>query len=736
MNPSHKSVQFVSLVNRLCPSVRERSRHIEFDACVRHHDRQRKARTMAPSIFILFCVLLAVGFLSGCTSGGGGGTLTITVATANNVTTVAQGQSIQITATLTNAQGNSAVTWSLTGPSCPNSCGSLSSASSNPTTYLAPNAVAANFMVTITATSAKDPSKTASVTLTVTPPPQIAVSFTTAPPVNLSVNTPANVVAHVANDSTNAGIDWTLTCGGGTCGTITGHTGSDATNVYTAPASVPPAAVTIKAASTADPSKSISAMVTITAAVTGNALLNGPYAFIFNGVDGSSGASLSIGGTFTADGNGNISVGNEDINLLSGVNTNVAFTGTYSIGADNRGTMTFTTTVGNVTTKYSIAVNSSGNGSFIEFDASGFTGVEGSGVFKKQDMTAFSLAAFNGSFAVGLSGELKSGADRLIGLGVFTSDATGTLSNGQMDVARQDSHGNPVAVTGNLFAITASGRGTATLNVATFGAFNFTFYVVSATEAFVLEVDLRGGAIPLLSGSFRKQSGEAFSNASANGAAVFQLNGMSFAGAPLMVVGRVVTDGAGNLTGDFDQNDNGTVLTDVMFSGTYNIAANGRGTFTFVINPTTSQPYTFYMIGPNQAFLLGGQPGAIDPNAPVGMLEPQTGGPFSNASLSTGFTGATITESSNFSAAEALDAALALDGAGNLAGTLDHSSCMALSPNVATNGTYSSDMNGRGTLTATGLASGGTQLRVVSPNKFYLIVPFSCISSGVGVFQH
>jgi hypothetical protein len=577
-----------------------------------------------------------------------------------------------------------------------------------------------------------------SANVTITGAAAIVVTFTTAPPGSLAVNGMANIVAHVANDATNAGIDWTLTCGGGTCGGITAHTANDATNSYTAPASIPPAAVTIKAASTADPTKSVSAMVTITAVVTGNALLNGSYAFLFNGVDGSTGASLSIGGTFTADGNGNITVGNQDINQLSGVSTSVAFTGKYNVGPDNRGTMSFTTNPGNVTTKYLIAVYSSGNGSFIEFDASGFTGVQGSGVFKKQDSTAFSLAAFNGSFALGLAGELKSGADRIIALGVVSSDATGTLSNGQMEVARQDSHGNPVAVTGNLFTIDASGRGTATLTLATLGSFNFTFYVVSATEAFMLEVDVRGGATPLLSGSMRLQSGAPFSNASVNGAAVFQLNGMSFSGMSLMVIGRVVTDGAGNLTGDFDQNDGGTVLTDVMFTGTYSIAANGRGTFNFIINPTTSQNYTFYMIGQNQAFLLGGQPGAFDPNAPVGMLEPQTGGPFSDASVKTTFTGATITQSSNGAVAEAVDAALSLDGMGNLTGTLDRSSCMAESANNAVSGMYSSDANGRGSVTATVLAPGGTSLRVVSPGKIYVIVPFTCsgATSGVGIFEH
>ena len=83
-----------------------------------------------------------------------------------------------------------------------------------------------------------------------------------------------------------------------------------------------------------------------------------------------------------------------------------------------------------------------------------------------------------------------------------------------------------------------------------------------------------------------------------------------------------------------------------------------------------------------------------------------------------------------------MDAALSLDGMGNLSGRLDRSSCMAESPNNAVNGMYSSDANGRGSITATILAPGGTPLRVVSLRKIYVIVPFTCATSGVGIFEH
>src|SRR5690349_24647527 len=72
-----------------------------------------------------------------------------------------------------------------------------------------------------------------------------------------------------------------------------------------------------------------------------NAELNGNYSFTFSGITGSSGGSsvFAAVGRFTADGSGNITGGALDSNGLGpgAVLTAQAFTGTYSIGADNRG---------------------------------------------------------------------------------------------------------------------------------------------------------------------------------------------------------------------------------------------------------------------------------------------------------------------------------------------------------------------------------------------------------------
>ncbi|HKW33634.1 MAG TPA: FG-GAP-like repeat-containing protein [Candidatus Acidoferrum sp.] len=79
-----------------------------------------------------------------------------------------QGQSIRITATLTNDTSTKGVTWSLNGP------GSLSAQTPSSVIYDAPSNVSSSQVATVTATSVAQSTKNASLELTVNPPPQIS----------------------------------------------------------------------------------------------------------------------------------------------------------------------------------------------------------------------------------------------------------------------------------------------------------------------------------------------------------------------------------------------------------------------------------------------------------------------------------------------------------------------------------------------------------------------------------
>src|SRR5271163_343082 len=79
-----------------------------------------------------------------------------------------QGQTVGITATITNAMPSIGVSWSLTGP------GSLSGLTATSVTYTPPTGIlTSGQQATVTATSGADPTKKASVQITVNSPPQI-----------------------------------------------------------------------------------------------------------------------------------------------------------------------------------------------------------------------------------------------------------------------------------------------------------------------------------------------------------------------------------------------------------------------------------------------------------------------------------------------------------------------------------------------------------------------------------
>lgn len=156
------------------------------------------------------------------------------------------------TDSVVNDSSNSGVSWSVgSGP------GSLTASSTTGVTYNAPSSpIAAATTVTLTATSIKDPTKSTTATITLTP---ILVGVT---PTNAVMTGGATQMfaAGVANDGTNAGVTWTSTGGGSFSA---GSTLNGAPTIYTAAIPVTAATLIITATSKADPSKSGSVTVTL-----------------------------------------------------------------------------------------------------------------------------------------------------------------------------------------------------------------------------------------------------------------------------------------------------------------------------------------------------------------------------------------------------------------------------------------------------------------------------------------
>src|SRR5882672_2478077 len=164
-----------------------------------------------------------------------------------------------------------------------------------------------------------------------------------------------------------------------------------------------------------------------------NAALNGNYAFNFTGVSGNGAVSSVFGavGRFTADGAGNLTNGELDTNTVGSGAAAQSFTGTYAIGADNRGVMTLN--IGGGSARLAFAMMANGNAQFIEFDAGGGSGRIGSGTMEKADTTAYSTARIAGDYAFGAAG-FDNGNNRAAIEGRFTSNGTGALINAAGDL--------------------------------------------------------------------------------------------------------------------------------------------------------------------------------------------------------------------------------------------------------------------------------------------------------------
>ncbi len=471
-----------------------------------------------------------------------------------------------------------------------------------------------------------------------------------------------------------------------------------------------------------------------------NSELLGNYAFSFTGMttgDGSASTPFGAVGRFTADGAGNLMNGELDSNglgiSLGGVEKAVAlaFTGTYSIGADNRGVMNLNIPGGGT---LAFAMLSNGNARFVEVDASGNHGTVGSGTMEKVDASAFNTAKITGDYAFGVSG-LDQSNNRTALAGRFSANGMGLLSNGAADENMSGRFS-----TMNLFAgtymvtDTATGRGVLNLAPVIGGSLqnlDFVFYVVKGGKIFMMESDVISPATPLLLGSVLQQQTPlgGFTNAALNGGMVIYFTGGG--GRSCIGGGLITANGIGGATLIYDL---GCVWGGgATQEGSYVVAPNGRAD---IRNPNGGYAAA-YLVGTNQAFLItpdtsGGT------SAPSGFGEPQAAGPFANSSVQGRYVSSAMSPNSLFQTI--FSGEFTADGAGTLAGTEDISAASGARLGVATTAQYSSiSSNGIGNISGSFGATGnfppdpynfpGT-IYVISPSKF--IVTSSGNISGSG----
>src|SRR5947207_77735 len=456
-----------------------------------------------------------------------------------------------------------------------------------------------------------------------------------------------------------------------------------------------------------------------------NAELNGNYAFMFSGVTGNSGGSsvFATVGRFTADGSGNITSGELDANgvALGAVLTSQAFTGTYSIGADNRGVMTLNIPGG---ARFAFAMTANGNAQFIEFDASGGAGTIGSGKIEKSDTSGYSAAAISGDYAFGADG-FDDSNNRAAIAGRFTSNGAGALTNEAADINAYGTTSSMTFSSANYtVSDTATGRGTINFAFSIGGSpfnLNFVFYVVNAGKLFAMESDPVSASTPLLNGVVLRQQTPAggFSNALLNGGMVIYMTGFTFCGngsgrASDALAGLLTFDGNGALDAAFDENCGGLSNSVSGLTGTYSVASNGR-TSIAVANGAVA-----YLVSANQVFLF-----ATDSSIVSGFGEPQAAVSFTSSALNGNYAGVAATPASF--GVQVFSGEFTANGAsptGNMTGTEDIGASSGPVSGAAFQAAYSvasSPTNGRGTMTVSSGTGGNAVIYMISASTFVAV---------------
>ena len=431
-----------------------------------------------------------------------------------------------------------------------------------------------------------------------------------------------------------------------------------------------------------------------------NASLTGQYFYQLTGID--TAANFREAGVFTADGNGNIIGGRDDFAEGTTI-TSGSSTGSYRISNDGTGVFTISISDGRVLQLALTLVSSS---KVYLMVTQTFDLANGAGIAEKQDPAVFA-ATPSGTFAF-RTHTVSTAQGPSATVGAFTI-ASGTVS-GSEDVNRAGALRFPT-FTGSFNAPDTSGRGTGTFTDSANVTSTFIYYVVDANNLRFFSTNT--GAAGL--GRAETQTGAPFANTSLAGGYAFGSSGdtnVSLAGAK--TVGRFTAGGDGTISaGAFDSVEDGTPLTNISFTGTYSMVANGRVTVT--LNPSTGTiQQIFWMVSPSRAFFLTNDPNKVED----GTVDLQQAITFSNSTMKGQF--AVLMD--GFDPFNLVDrvGTLQWDGAGNL--TLDefiNRSGTTQTPGFIA-GTYSVASYGRATGVISGL-SNNLVFYLISVSEAYIL---------------
>jgi hypothetical protein len=369
-----------------------------------------------------------------------------------------------------------------------------------------------------------------------------------------------------------------------------------------------------------------------------NASLTGQYAFSLTGIDPKGAYTASIG-TFTADGDGQITGGLVDVLDLStgqSASTISVTGGSYTIQPSGAGLALLKLSGGAL--QLSLSLQSSTGGFLIESDLTATT----SGGFSLQTASDFSLGALVNQYVFNLSGitfvPSGSGAAPISVIGEFNANGTGTVSGGVMDTNNGNlTPSGATAIAPGTYQMDPSNGATFGRGTMSFGGYTFAFYIVSSSQILVMEEDALGGS----AGVATLQSGPVpTQNSQFTGSFVYLVSGASVKGSkgPVARVARFAADGNGGLGSiSLDDNNNGRYthvsqgsnITNATYTIDTSNSGSGRGMFTFTDSSAGTFKDVFYVISSSQGVVQETSAGIIG----GGPISAQSAGPFALSGL-------------------------------------------------------------------------------------------------------
>jgi hypothetical protein len=222
------------------------------------------------------------------------------------------------------------------------------------------------------------------------------------------------------------------------------------------------------------------------------------------------------------------------------------------------------------------------------------------------------------------------------------------------------------------------------------------YYVINANTMFLFNTENGVSGI----GRAEKQSTTGFALSSLSGDYAFGSHGDTASLDFVNTVGRFTAGGDGTITaGIFDSVQDGTPASNIGYTGSYTVAANGRTVLDLTPASGSAIEQVAYMVSPTRAFFLVNDTTKVED----GTFDAQSTGPFSNGSLKGNF--AFFTHGVDSVGPFDQLGTLTPDGSGNLTLNYVLTQPGSASQTASPTGTYSVASNGRATGSVTNFSS-------------------------------